>query len=259
MYETILYERSEDGIGILTINRPKALNALNEQVLSDMESIMTEIEQDDSLHALIITGQGRAFVAGADIVTQQPFMLHEGRKWGQRGTDLNRRIYKLEMPTIAAVNGFALGGGLELAVSCDIILAADTAKFGMPEVGLGIMPGFSGTQRLPRRIGVAQAKEMIFTGKMITAEEALEIGLVNHVYPADELMPSALDMAKTIVSKAPIAVKYAKTSINRGMQTDIDLAIQMENEFFGMCFATEDQKEGMMAFIEKRPAKFNDR
>ena len=170
-----------------------------------------------------------------------------------------RRIEKLEFPTIAAVNGFALGGGCELALSCDIILASEKAKFGQPEVGLGITPGFSGTQRLPRRVGVAKAKELIFSGKMIKADEAEKIGLVNAVYAPEALMDGALEMGKSFTKNAPIAVKYAKACIDRGMQMDIDDGIAVENELFAMCFATADQKEGMGAFLEKRPAAFQNK
>ena len=179
-----------------------------------------------------------------------------GRRWGQRGSALFRRIEKLEFPTIAAVNGFALGGGCELAMSCDIILASEKAKFGQPEVGLGITPGFSGTQRLPRRVGMAKAKELIFSGKMIKADEAKAIGLVNEVYAPEELMDKAVEMAKSFTKNAPIAVKYAKALIDRGMQMDIDDGIMLEQEMFAMCFASQDQKEGMLAFMEKRPAEF---
>ena len=194
MYQTIRYEK-QDNIGILTINRPEALNALNSAVVSDLEQAISEVEKDAELGALIITGEGRSFVAGADIGEQYVMDVAAGRKWGQRGSALFRRIEKLEIPTIAAVNGFALGGGCELAMSCDIILAAGPnaegkggAKFGQPEVGLGITPGFSGTQRLPRRVGIAKAKELIFSGKMIDAQQAKEIGLVNAVYAPEELL-----------------------------------------------------------------------
>ena len=261
MYQTIRYEK-QDNIGILTINRPEALNALNSAVVSDLEQAISEVEKDAELGALIITGEGRSFVAGADIGEQYVMDVAAGRKWGQRGSALFRRIEKLEIPTIAAVNGFALGGGCELAMSCDIILAAGPnaegkcgATFGQPEVGLGITPGFSGTQRLPRRVGIAKAKELIFSGKMIDAQQAKEIGLVNAVYAPEELLNGAVAMAKSFTANAPIAVKYAKACIDRGMQMDIDDGIALENELFAMCFATADQKEGMSAFLEKRKEK----
>lgn len=254
MYQTIRYEK-KDNIGIITINRPEALNALNSTVISELEQVITEVEKDESLGCMILTGEGRSFVAGADIGEQYPMDVAAGRKWGQRGSAIFRRIEKLEIPTIAAVNGFALGGGCEIAMSCDIILASEKAKFGQPEVGLGITPGFSGTQRLPRRVGVAKAKELIFSGKMIKADEAKEIGLVNAVYAPEELMDGAIEMAKSFTVNAPIAVKYAKACIDRGMQMDIDDGIALENELFAMCFATADQKEGMSAFLEKRKEK----
>ena len=258
MYQTIKYVK-EDAIGVLTIDRPEALNALNSTVISELEQLIGEVERDLELRALIITGAGRSFVAGADIGEQKPLTLDGGRRWGQRGSALMRRIEKLEIPTIAAVNGFALGGGCELALSCDIILASEKAKFGQPEVGLGITPGFSGTQRLPRRVGIGKAKELIYSGKMIKADEAEKIGLVNAVYAPEELLPGAIEMAKSFTKNAPIAVKYAKACIDRGMQMDIDDGIALENELFAMCFATEDQKEGMGAFLEKRPAVFENK
>lgn len=255
MYQTIRYTKT-NGIGVLTINRPEALNALNSTVISELETVIAEIESDKTLSALVLTGEGRSFVAGADIGEQCPLDLTGGRNWGRRGSALFRRIEKLEIPTIAAVNGFALGGGCEIAMTCDIILASEKAKFGQPEVTLGITPGFSGTQRLPRRVGIAKAKELIFTGKMIRANEAKEIGLVNAVYPPEELMNAAMEMADQIAKAAPVAVRYSKACIDRGMQMDIDDGIAVENELFAMCFATKDQKEGMTAFLEKRPATF---
>ena len=254
MFNTLRYEKQND-IGILIINRPEALNALNSAVIAELEMLIGEVEQDADLRGLIISGEGRSFVAGADIGEQYPMDVAAGRKWGQRGSAIFRRIEKLEIPTIAAVNGFALGGGCELAMSCDIILASEKAKFGQPEVGLGITPGFSGTQRLPRRIGAAKAKELIFSGKMVSAAEAKEIGLVNAVFPPEELMTGAVAMAQSFAVNAPIAVKYAKACIDRGMQMDIDDGIALENELFAMCFATADQKEGMSAFLEKRKEK----
>ena len=251
---TIRYEK-QDNIGIITINRPEALNALNTAVFNELEPLVGEIERDATLAALIITGEGRSFVAGADIGEQCPMDLEAGRKWARRGSSVFRRIEKLEIPTIAAVNGFALGGGCELALTCDIILASEKAKFGQPEVGLGITPGFSGTQRLPRRVGIGKAKELIFSGKMIKADEAKTIGLVNEVYAPEALMDAALEMARSFTKNAPIAVKYAKACIDRGMQMDIDDGIALENELFAMCFATADQKEGMSAFLEKRKEK----
>lgn len=258
MSKTVILEK-KDGVAVVTISRPEALNALNSIVIAELEQVVTELERDRDIRAMILTGEGRSFVAGADIGEQYPLDLDGGRRWGQRGSALMRRIEKLEFPTIAAVNGFALGGGCELALSCDLILASEKAKFGQPEVGLGITPGFSGTQRLPRRIGIAMAKELIFSGRMIKADEAKEIGLANAVYPPETLMDSAMEMARSFAKNAPIAVKYAKACIDRGMQMDIDGGIACENELFAMCFATADQKEGMGAFLEKRPATFENK
>ena len=258
MYQTIHYEK-RDGIGVLTVDRPEALNALNSTVIAELEQVIGEVEGDGALLGLIVTGAGRSFVAGADIGEQQPLDLAGGRRWGQRGSALMRRIEKLEIPTIAAVNGFALGGGCELALACDIILASEKAKFGQPEVGLGITPGFSGTQRLPRRVGTAKAKELIFSGRMVKADEAQRMGLVNAVCAPEELMDKAMEMARSFAKNAPIAVKYAKACIDRGMQMDIDDGITLENELFAMCFATADQKEGMKAFLEKRDAAFENK
>lgn len=253
--DTVKFEK-KGRIGILTINRPQALNALNGQVLDELSAVIDEAEQDKGLRALIITGEGRAFVAGADIGAQSKLDIAGGRNWGVFGSKLFRRIEMLEIPTIAAVNGFALGGGCELAMACDLIMASEKAKFGQPEVGLGITPGFSGTQRLPRRVGIGMAKELIYTGNMVNAQEALRIGLVNRVVPKEELMKEALSLAEKITSNAPIAVKYAKAAIDRGLDMDLDNGIKTENELFAMCFATEDQKEGMKAFLEKRDAVF---
>lgn len=258
MSKTVILEK-KDGVAVVTISRPEALNALNSIVIAELEQVVTELERDRDIRAMILTGEGRSFVAGADIGEQYPLDLDGGRRWGQRGSALMRRIEKLEFPTIAAVNGFALGGGCELALSCDLILASEKAKFGQPEVGLGITPGFSGTQRLPRRIGIAMAKELIFSGRMIKADEAKEIGLANAVYPPETLMDAAMEMARSFAKNAPIAVKYAKACIDRGMQMDIYGGIACENELFAMCFATADQKEGMGAFLEKRPATFENK
>lgn len=251
------YEK-KNSIGLITINRPEALNALNGDVFVELTAVIDEVEKDESLKALILTGEGRSFVAGADIGTQQPLDAIGGRNWGRMGSALFRRIELLEIPTIAAVNGFALGGGCELAMSCDIILASEKAKFGQPEAKLGVTPGFSGTVRLPRRVGAARAKEMLFSGRMIDAAQAKEYGLAEEVYAPEELMDKAFEMAESFVKNAIIAVKYCKACVDRGMQTDIDSAIAIENELFAQCFATKDQKEGMQAFLEKRDPVFVD-
>lgn len=248
-----------DNVYILTINRPEALNALNEEVLTDLNEAIDIVIGDETARAVIITGEGRAFVAGADIGAQVVLDIEGGRKWGQNGSALFRKIEKMDIPVIAAVNGFALGGGCELALACDLITASTKAKFGQPEVGLGIIPGFSGTQRLPRRIGIAKAKELIYTGRMIKAEEAEKIGLVNQVSEPETLISDALALAAEITKNAPLAVKYAKAAVSRGMEVDIDNGIAVENELFAMCFGSEDQKEGMHAFLEKRQADFKNR
>ena len=252
----ILLEK-KGSIAVATINRPKALNALNSQVLEDLNELLDLVKADEEIRALVLTGSGeKAFVAGADIAEMSTLTKTEGEAFGKKGNDVFRKLETLPIPTVAAVNGFALGGGCELSMSCDIRICADTAVFGQPETGLGITPGFSGTQRLPRRVGVAKAKELIFSGKMIKADEAEKIGLVNAVYAPEALLDGALEMAKSFAKNAPIAVKYAKACIDRGMQTDIDSGIACENELFAMCFATADQKEGMGAFLEKRSAQF---
>ena len=254
MYQTVRYEK-KDRIGIATINRPEALNALNSQVIADLEALISEVEKDTELRAFVLTGEGRSFVAGADIGEQKPMDVGQGRKWGQRGSALFRRIEKLEIPTIAAVNGFALGGGCELAMSCDIRLASEKAKFGQPEVGLGITPGFGGTQRLPRIVGISKAMELILTAKVINAAEAERIGLVSAVYPPEELMDKAMELANAICANAPIAVAESKRCIRMGMQTDIATGSAFEAEAFGVTCGTEDKDEGMGAFLEKRQEK----
>ena len=255
MYQTIRYEKQEN-IGIITIDRPEALNALNSTVILELIDVIGQVEQDGELRALIITGEGRSFVAGADIGEQCPMDLTAGRNWGRRGSALMRRIEKLEIPTIAAVNGFALGGGCELAMACDIIVASEKAKFGQPEVTLGITPGFSGSQRLPRRVGVAKAKELIFSGKMIKADEAERIGLVNAVFAPEELMNEAKRVANLILSKAPVAVRMAKCAINVAEDTDMRSGVAYEAEAYTTCFQAADRVEGMSAFLEKRDAVF---
>ena len=257
MSDYIILEKDK-ATAIITISREKALNALNSQVIDELSQAIDAVKADKDIRALIITGAGRAFVAGADIGVQSVFDVREGRQWGRRGSAVFREIELLQIPTIAAVGGFALGGGCELALSCDMIVADEKAKFGQPEVSLGITPGFSGTQRLPRRIGTAKAKEMIFTGRMIDAYEADRIGLINKIAEPGKLMDEAKALAESCIKNAPAALRYAKACIDRGMQTDIDTGIAIENELFAMCFATEDQKEGLKAFLEKRKPVFND-
>ncbi|MFZ5966132.1 MAG: short-chain-enoyl-CoA hydratase [Bacillota bacterium] len=254
-FEYLLY-RKEGNIGILSINNPKALNALNSKVLGEVDKAIDQITLDPEVYVLVLTGEGKAFVAGADITEMRNMTAEEGRKFGERGLNLFRKIELMEKPVIAAINGFALGGGCELAMSCDIRIAGDKAKFGQPEVGLGITPGFGGTQRLPRLVGIAKAKELIFTGNIMSAQDAEKIGLVNSVVPQEELMKEALILANKIASAAQIAVRYAKSAMNRGIETDIETGIVIEKDLFALCFASEDQKEGMTAFIEKQKPEF---
>ncbi|MBO4740792.1 MAG: enoyl-CoA hydratase/isomerase family protein [Bacteroidales bacterium] len=245
-----------DNICVAAISAPKSLNALNSQVLAELDAFADSIDTA-AVRVLIITGDGeKSFVAGADISEMSTLNEQEGFAFGKRGADVFRKIETLPIPVIAAVNGFALGGGCELAMACDIRIASANAKFGQPEVGLGIIPGFSGTCRLARIVGMGIAKEMIYTGKVIRADEALRIGLVNAVYPQEQLMDEAVAMAKKIAANAPIAVRYAKLCINEEYDLQADKAISYENTMFGKCFATKDQKEGMDAFLNKRQANF---
>ena len=245
----------QGAVAILTINRPEALNALNSQVLSDLDEAITKVEADDGVHAVILTGAGRSFVAGADICEMKSFSARDGKKFGVHGGGVFLRLENLSKPVIAAVNGFALGGGCELAMSCDIRLASEKAKFGQPEVGLGITPGFGGTQRLPRIVGISKAMELILTAKVINAAEAERIGLVSAVYPPEELMDKAMELANAICANAPIAVAESKRCIRMGMQTDIATGSAFEAEAFGVTCGTEDKDEGMGAFLEKRQEK----
>lgn len=250
----------EGNIAIVTINRPKALNALNSETLKELDTLVDTLENDQDIYSVIITGAGdKAFIAGADITEMKDLNTMEGRSFSILGNRVFRRIENLEKPVIAAINGFALGGGCELAMACDIRIATQKAKFGQPEVGLGITPGFGGTQRLARHVGIGISKEIIFTSRMVKADEALRIGLVNKVVEVEKLMEEAKLMANTIAANAPIAVKLSKVAINRGMQCDIDTALMYEAETFGQCFSTEDQKEGMAAFVERRDKSFKNK
>lgn len=254
-YQKLLIEQ-QGHICIVKINNPESLNALNSEILSELDIAFSEIATDDNIYCVIITGEGRSFVAGADISQMKNMNAIEGKHFGEHGASVFRKIEKLRIPVIAAINGFALGGGCELAMSCDIRLASTKAKFGQPEVGLGITPGFSGTQRMARIVGIGKAKELIYTADIIDAAEALRIGLVNKVAEPEALMDEALKMAGKISSKAPIAIRNSKEAINNGMQADIDSAIATEANLFGLCFASHDQKEGMSAFFEKRTPDF---
>lgn len=243
----------KDGpVAVITINNPKALNALSTEVLSDLEAAVNDVKNDDDIYAVIVTGAGeKSFVAGADIAEMKDKTVEEAAEYGEFGNKVFRAIETMNKPVIAAINGFALGGGNELAMACDIRLAADNAVFGQPEVGLGITPGFGGTQRLARLIPVGLAKEIIYTGRNIKAPKALEIGLVNAVYPHDELMAAAKKMAGGIAKNAPKAVAASKAAINKGLDQPMDDAIATEVAEFSGCFATEDQKYGMDCFLNK--------
>lgn len=249
--EFIKYE-TEGQVGIITIDRPKALNALNSTVLEEIDATLSAVDLEN-IRVLILTGAGeKSFVAGADIGEMSTLTKAEGEAFGKKGNDVFRKLETFPIPVIAAVNGFALGGGCEISMSCDIRICSENAMFGQPEVGLGITPGFGGTQRLARIVGVGKAKEMIYGGRNIKADEAYRIGLVNNVYPLEELMPAAKKLASTIAKNAPIAVRNCKKAINDGLQVDMDQAIVIEEKLFGDCFESYDQKEGMAAFMEKR-------
>jgi len=251
--QTIGYIKLEqqEHVGLMTINRPEALNALNKEVLSNLDEALTVFERNDEVHVIVLTGEGRAFVAGADIAQMRDFGAVEAKAFSDAGNALFLRIENFAKPVIAAINGFALGGGCELAMACDIRIASEKAKFGQPETGLGITPGFGGTQRLPRIVGLGKAMELILSAKTISAAEAREIGLVNQVVAPEELMPTAIALAGAIASQAQIAVRAAKQCIRRGMQTDMTTATSYEALAFGVCCDTEDQFNAMDAFIKK--------
>ena len=242
----------QGNVGIVTMNRPEALNALSSAVFADLTKALDIVEKDDEIYVVVITGAGRAFVAGADIGEMATMNVEEGLAFSELGNNLMMRVDLFSKPTIAAVNGFALGGGCELALAADIRVASEKAKFGQPEVGLGIIPGFGGTQRMARIIGTGAAMELIYTADTIDAKRALEIGMVQHVVPAEELMDFALAMANKIASKAQVAIRTSKMAIRRGIDCDISTAATYEALAFATCFATEDQKDAMKAFVEKR-------
>ena len=249
-FEFIKY-LEENEIAIITLSRPKALNALNSKVLDELSEALNDIDIS-KISALIITGEGeKAFAAGADISEMSTLTKKEAEAFSIKGNNVFRKIENFQIPVIAAVNGFALGGGCEISLSCDIRICSDNAIFGQPEVGLGIIPGFGGTQRLARTIGIGMAKQMIFTGQNIKAEEALRIGLVNAVYPQQELLNEAKKLALTITKNSKSAVKLSKKAINEGLQVDIDNAIQIEEKLFGECFENPEQKERMKDFLER--------
>lgn len=250
-YESIIFEK-EENIAIITFNRPEARNAVNNQVRAEFAAAIAEVAADNEIKVLILTGSGKAFASGVDIKEfsqTTPYHAHNVHRLGEM-------VEKLEKPVIAAVNGFSLGGGYEIAMGCDIIIASDTAKFGHPEINIGIIPGGGGTQRLPRLIGVYKTKELIFTGDIITAEEAFRLGLVNRVVPMDQLMPTAKEMAKKIATKSAAALKLAKTAINHSMQTNLESGLKYEYELYSLSLSLEDKVEGVNAFLEKRVPKF---
>ncbi len=255
MYEHLKIEE-RGTVAIMTISAPKSLNALNSKILGEMDDYLTHFDCN-RLRCLIVTGEGeKSFVAGADISEMAPLGPEQGKTFGRRGAEVFRKLETLPVPVIAAVNGFALGGGCELAMACDIRICSENAKFGQPEVGLGIIPGFSGTVRLARLVGMGMAKQLIYTGKAIKADEALRIGLVNAVVPQAELMDKAMEIANQVAANAPLAVSAAKLCINTEYDMDAEEAIAFENQAFGMCFSTEDQKQGMKAFLEKGKCEF---
>ena len=250
----ILYEQKGQ-TGIITINREKALNARNSQVLDELNATLDAVNLDE-VRCLIITGAGtKSFVAGADIGEMSTLTKAEGEAFGKKGNDVFRKIETFPIPVIAAVNGFALGGGCEISMSCDIRICSENAVFGQPEVGLGITPGFGGTQRLARLVGAGMAKQMIYTARNIKADEAYRIGLVNAVYTQEELLPAAEKMAAGIAKNAPIAVRNCKKAINEGLDLDMDAAVALEEKLFGDCFESEDQKYGMAFFLDKNKEK----
>lgn len=259
MYENIIYE-VKDGIGYLTINRPKALNALNSATLVELQSCLdNDIAGDDSVNVIIVTGADRAFVAGADIVEMQAMTTIEGHDYCAAGQKVMNTIMDSPKVFIAAVNGYALGGGCEFSMACDIRIASEKAVFGQPEVGLGVTPGYGGTQRLARLVGAGMAKYMILASENIKADEAYRIGLVQKVTTPEELMPTCEKLAKKIASMAPIAVASSKTAINNGLNADIYTGLNLEVGCFTTCFATEDKQEGMTAFVEKRKPAFKNK
>lgn len=254
-FQYLIVEK-QNAIATVKVNKPKSLNALNTEVLTELNRCFSALETDDEVAVVILTGEGKAFVAGADISEMQPLNAAEAHAFAKLGMDTFMLIERLSKPVIAAVNGFALGGGCELSLACDIRIASEKAVFGQPEVGLGITPGFGGTQRLPRTVGVGIAKELIYTAKNIKADRAYEIGLVNAVVAPEELMNEAMKLAETIASKGSCAVSYAKGAIVDGLQADIQTGMYIEKSAFALCFATEDQKEGMGAFLGKRAPEF---
>jgi len=255
-YENLLYEK-RDGIAYITLNRPKVLNALNRKTVEELQHALLDARGDDSVRVIIMTGAGeKSFVAGADIGELAQQTPVSGREFSLFGQSVFHLLETMGKPSICAINGFALGGGCELALACTIRIASKTAKLGQPEVKLGIIPGYGGSQRLARLCGKGVAHELCLTGEMISAEEALRIGLVNHVYEPAELMPAAEALAKKIIANAPLAVKYTMEAIERGMDMGQEEGMFLEATLFGLVCTTEDMREGTKAFLEKRPGQF---
>jgi enoyl-CoA hydratase len=258
-YRDTLYNK-EGNIAILILNRPEVLNALNANVYNELYYRFQEVEDDPEVRLVIITGAGeKAFAAGGDIALMQPLDSMQISKAMMKSRRAQDCIYKLSKPVIAAINGFALGGGLELAMVCDLRVASENAKFGQPEINLGIIPGSGGTQRLPRLIGLCKAKELVYTGDIIDANAALTLGLINKVVPAARLMEETKTLAKKILEKSSVTLSFAKRSMNTGIETDLNSALDIEVYLFAQCFDTEDQKEGMLAYLQKRKAEFKNK
>jgi enoyl-CoA hydratase len=256
-YETILLEQ-ENGVTTITINRPKAMNALNGKVLEELTMALNQIDGDENVRVLVLTGAGdKAFVAGADITELATFNSLQAKFFAQKGHAVMNKIGALAIPAIAAVNGYALGGGCEMALACDFIYASENAAFGLPEITLGLIPGFGGTQRLSRAIGAPLAKEMVYTGKMIKAAEAKTIGLVNQVFPPEALLEGAMKTAQAIAKKGKVSLRAAKQTINNGLNADLATGLSIEQDAFALCMASEDAKEGTGAFLEKRKPQFS--
>ncbi len=257
--ETLLVER-DGAVAVVTINRPKVLNALNTQTIGELDSVMRELQQDDAVRAVVLTGAGeKSFVAGADINELAVLTPAQGQQHGRRGQAVFDLIEHLGKPVVAAVNGFALGGGCELAMACTLRIAADSARFGQPEINLGIIPGYAGSQRLPRLVGKGRALEILLTGDMVGAPRAYEIGLVNRVVPAAELVNEAKKLAAALASKAPLATRYIIEAVNHGMEMPLADAQHLEGTLFGLVASTDDMKEGTKAFLEKRQATWRGR
>lgn len=258
-YENIRYQ-VDGAIGTLTVDRPKALNALNPDTLREMMRCLRDARRHAALRAIVLTGAGeKAFVAGADIAAMSTMSVLEAREMSRLGQRVTSAIEDLSIPLIAAVNGFALGGGMELVMACDLVVASERARFGQPEINLGIIPGFGGTQRLARRIGAPRAREMIYGGEMIDAETAYRWGLVNRVVKPEDLLPEARKLAAALAGKPAVALGQAKLAIRRGLDVDLESGLRLEAEAFAVTFSTDDRREGMEAFLGKRPAKFTGR